>query len=146
MPIDVSIATPGKEDFDEVFLLLKQLWPIKRFKKEKLKTIFIQGLHDPRYAFLVAKHDGKVVGFASLRVKRSFWDEGVSGYIDELVVDKRYRGRGIGKRLLEDIIKIARKMSCKRVELDSASYRKRAHSFYRSQGFGNWSLLFSKDI
>ena len=88
----------------------------------------------------------KIIGFASLAVKESLWDVGNLGHINELVVDKFYRNKGIGKKLLQEIIKIAREKSCARVELDSAFRRKKAHKFYELQGFEKCNFLFSKKI
>lgn len=140
------IERPGLQDFPEIFPLLKQLWPDKEFSEEKLNGIFEKGLYNSHQAYLVAKYEGKIVGFVSLVIKDSLWDEGKLGHINELVVDRFHRNKGIGKDLLEEIIKVAKEKSCKRVELDSAFRRKEAHLFYKSQGFEKCNFLFSKKI
>ncbi len=66
------------------------------------------------------------------------------GHVDELVVDKQHRGKGLGKKLLDEIVKIALENNCKRIELDSAFHRKQADEFYKSYGFENRAFLFSK--
>ncbi len=140
------IEKPGLRDFPEIFPLLKQLWPDKEFSEEKLISVFDKGLHSPYQAYLVAKYEEKIVGFASLTIKDSLWDGGKLGHINELVVDRFYRNKGLGKELLEEIIKVAKEKSCERVELDSAFRRKKAHLFYTSQGFEKCNFLFSKKI
>jgi len=45
------------------------------------------------------------------------------------------RGRGHGRRLLEDLVEGARRRGCKRMVLETASVLKEAISLYRSFGF-----------
>jgi putative acetyltransferase len=49
-----------------------------------------------------------------------------------------HRGRGIGKRLLEDLIAAARAAGYRRVVLDTASVLKEAITLYRQRGFQPW--------
>ncbi len=146
MTQNITIVKPAVRDFSEIFLLLKQLWPDKKFDRERTKKIFSDGLNDTNRTFLIAKKGEKTVGFVSLSIRGSLYDDGLLGNIDELVVDENYRSMGVGKKLLDEIIRVARRKSCKRVELDSAFRRKKAHHFYLSQGFEKCNFLFSKDI
>ena len=78
---------------------------------------------------------------------RRRWDaSGNLGHIDELIVDKKFRGQGIGQSLLEKMTEIARENDCKRIELDSAFNRREAHVFYEKSGFENRAYLFSKKL
>lgn len=65
--------------------------------------------HDERHPVIVAKLDGTVVGWASL----SKWSER-SAYDDtaetSFYVKSEYRGRGIGRKLKEEIIERARRL------------------------------------
>ncbi len=74
------------------------------------------------------------------------WQAGNLGHIDELVVDSFYRGSGIGKKLLTSLINKAQKLKCKRIELDTAFHRKKAHQFYENMNFENRAFLFSRII
>lgn len=87
-----------------------------------------------------------IVGFVSLAIKNNLWMEGNLGHVDELIVDKNYRGKGIGTLLLNRIIDLAKEQRCKRVEVDSAFLRKDAHEFYESFGFEKRAFLFSKKL
>lgn len=75
----------------------------------------------------------KVVGMATLFIKRKY--TGVSGYIEDVVVDEGCRGQGIGKQLILKLIELANGRSVKYIELTSAPERKEARKLYKKLGF-----------
>ncbi len=134
------------EDFDDILKLLYQLWPQKMLHPELLREVYERGICSKSNRYICAITDSKIVGFASLTVKGNLWQEGYLGHIDELVVDEPYRRQGIGTRLLEHMIDLARRMDCRRIEVESALYRTDAHKFYEQRGFENRAYLFSKAL
>ncbi|MCG7853384.1 MAG: GNAT family N-acetyltransferase, partial [Methanosarcinaceae archaeon] len=107
-------------------------------------SYFPNGLKDNSTKYLIARHDINIIGFISLSIKNSLWQEGNIGHVDELVVDLNYRKKGAGSLLLVAITNLAKENECKRLELDSAFHRKDAHKFYQNKGFENRAFLFSK--
>lgn len=144
LPADIEIRPCRPEDFAGVVELLRQLWPGKPLDVAALRLIYDSALNSDRQTYLCARNGGKVAGFGSLAIKANLWNETVVAYVDELVVDAGYRGRGIGTRLLEQIGNVARQRGCRRIELDSAFHRKEAHAFYERLGFESRALLYSK--
>jgi GNAT superfamily N-acetyltransferase len=142
----IVVEKPHLKDFSEIFVLLKQLWRYKTFNKAKMRKIFAKGLDYKHQEYAIARYDTKIIGFAALTIKNSLWDEGNLCYIDVIVVDQKYRRKGVGKKLLDAITKIAHKSLCKRIELDTAFFRKDAHKFYKALGFKDCNLLLSKSI
>ncbi len=140
------IRKPKFEDFEAIYSLLAQLWPNKNINKEKEKAVFNLGLysHNQEYRILIFKD--RVLGFASLTIKNSLWQEGNMAHLDEIVVDKVFRGQGFGTKLLDSMIKIAKDRSCMKIELDSAYHRKKAHEFYEKKDFNRRAHLFSLDL
>lgn len=142
----IDICKPKQNDFPGIFRLLLQLWPNKELDREKLNELVIQGLEDQSQRYLIATHKSKIIGFVSLTIKDSLWQEGSLAHIEVLIVDKDFRNTGVGTRLVDAITKIAKENSCKGIELDSAFHRKEAHTFYESMGFKDRSYLFSKKL
>jgi GNAT superfamily N-acetyltransferase len=134
------------EDFDSIFLLLKQLWPRKKLHKDSLMKVFSQAIDSPNDEYFCAEINGRIIGFCCLTIQLSLWQEGYIGYINELVVDKSVRGQGIGTNLIKTAIDIAKGKGCTRIELDSSSYREEAHDFYEGMGFEKRAYLFSKEL
>jgi GNAT superfamily N-acetyltransferase len=48
-----------------------------------------------------------------------------------VVIDKKYRGKGYGKRLMEEMEEWAKENNCNGIRLTS----KEAHSFYKKMGY-----------
>lgn len=68
--------------------------------------------------------------------------------INVLVVDEKYRGRGIGKQMLQEIEILAKEEGVGTITLNSGDRHERypAHKLYRSAGYENKSLAFIKKI
>ena len=135
-----------QNDFGAVFRLLRQLWPDKDLDVAALQKVYERGLSGNSQIYLCASNADDVVGFASLTIKNNLWQAAKVGHIDELIVDEKYRGCGLGTQLLEDIISQARQRGCARVELDSAFHRTKAHQFYERHGFENPGIPFSTPV
>jgi GNAT superfamily N-acetyltransferase len=142
----VTIRESKPQDFEELFLLLHQLWPGKELVKDTLNKVYIQGLKFDREKYFCAELDKKVVGFCSFCFKSSLWQGGNLGYIGELIVEQSLRGRGIGSELLKVVFQRAKDQNCKRIETDSAFSRKEAQDFYLKMGFEKRAVLFSKEL
>lgn len=132
-------------DFEDVFELLKQLWPSKELSSTALRSVYERALAEHQH-YICAVDANRIVGFCSLTVKNSLWQGGYMAHVDELVVDEHYRGRGIGRALLAEAIRAAQRGGCSRIELDSAFHRTGAHEFYEAQGFENRAYLFSRPL
>jgi glucosamine-phosphate N-acetyltransferase len=133
-------------DFESVQKLLKQLWPDGDCKPEELQIVFNRALSSTMQKLVVAIIGDSVVGFCSLTLKNNLWQAGTLGVIDELVVDQQYRGKGIGKSLIEHMTEVALQNRCKRIELDSSFHRVEAHQFYEHLGFVKRAYWFSKPL
>ncbi|MEE4195488.1 MAG: GNAT family N-acetyltransferase [Anaerolineae bacterium] len=59
--------------------------------------------------------------------------------IDLLWVDQRVRGQGVGKILIHQAEKIARRSGCVMIHLDTFDFQ--APSFYEKMGFERWGEL-----
>ena len=134
------------EDFADVLALLHQLWPGEPLRGYALSVVYRRGLASDAQAYLCATEGGRVIGFGSLSLKNSLWQRGYLGHVDELVVDGGHRGRGVGTRLLNELVAPARQRGCRRLEVDSAPHREAAHRLYERLGFESRAYLFSKRL
>ena len=63
---------------------------------------------------------------------------GVSAVIEDVVVEKKYQRRGVGKKIIETLIHQSKKAGCVKVSLESSPS---ALGFYSSVGFAPGSKL-----
>jgi ribosomal protein S18 acetylase RimI-like enzyme len=56
-------------------------------------------------------------------------------YLAEIAIDESQRGKGLGKKVIQDVIEYARSKNFKRVILDADFRNKGAKKLYESLGF-----------
>lgn len=100
------------------------------------RSAFAKIVSTPGHELLVAEEDGVVVGTMVLLVVPNL-SHGVLPWaiVENMVVDGRYRRKGIGRLLIEYAITNVRQAGCYKVQLLSNKKRHEAHKFYRSLGF-----------
>ena len=92
--------------------------------------------------FLVAEHDGDVVGWVHVVIVE-YVDTGVYAEIGGLVVERRQRKKGVGKLLMTRAEEWAREKGCSVVRLRSSAVRTEAHRFYEGLGYSNIKTQFT---
>jgi GNAT superfamily N-acetyltransferase len=103
-------------------------------------------LSTPDYAVFVAVADERIAGLMGLHRLMGLHLSEPGCYVNALVVAAEWRGRGIGKLLLERAESWARANGCGRITLTSADHRRDAHHFYEHNGFANTGRRFVKMI
>ncbi|MBN2099632.1 MAG: GNAT family N-acetyltransferase [Dehalococcoidia bacterium] len=100
------------------------------------QLVFAEIRSDPRQKLFVAEVQGEVAGTIVLVVVPNLSHNGTPwAFLENLVVTEKYRGKGLGRMLLEHAVGLARKSGCHMVELCSDLRRKEAHRLYKSMGF-----------
>ena len=99
------------------------------FSKEQLKAV----IDDDNSVLFVASDGGKIVGCATLCVFHS--PTGSKASIEDVVVHDEYRGRGIGRALMECVLNRARSLAPIELHLTSKPARVAANALYQTLGF-----------
>ncbi|MEN4018305.1 MAG: ribosomal protein S18-alanine N-acetyltransferase [Methanobacterium sp.] len=86
--------------------------------------------------FLVAQHYNIIVGYIIFWIR--YEDE---GHIISLAVDKKYRKKGVGKKLVDHAITIFKKCNVKEIKLEVRIGNRDARKFYRKIGFEEKEIL-----
>lgn len=84
----------------------------------------------PEGHLLLAESENQIVGIVCMQMFRNDFSE-----IKRMYVRPLFRGKGIGRALLEVLIENAIQMGISRIRLDSARFMKAAHNLYHSFGF-----------
>jgi len=75
------------------------------------------------------------VGYVILTRYHSVEKGGLTIYIDELYVEDRYRKKGIGGKVMSEIMQLARTLGAKTLWVQTEPYNKAAQSFFTGHGF-----------
>lgn len=114
-----------------------------------IQTLFerLEKIHqDPRYHTLVVEHEHQVIGYAGLIEQMTWQFDQAILVIQAFVIHEKYRGKGIGKTLMNAIEVWAKKSNLYIMTLNSqhGSHRLIAHQFYQDLGFTKHSFGFKK--
>jgi GNAT superfamily N-acetyltransferase len=90
---------------------------------------------------LVAVHEGTVVGMATIQTLISTAEGGRVGLVEDVIVDREFRGRGIGALLLEHIVEWGRSRNLKRLQLLADRDNHHALIYYAKHGWNTTSLI-----
>ena len=115
------------------------------YKKLRIYIKKYSGMKDT-YRYLVAKVDGKIVGYTSCIIGYNLFD-GKHPFMTLWYVGTHpdYRRKGVATKLFQTIEEIARENHCELIYFTSEMYRKDAHAFYEKMGYDqNKSKAFIK--
>jgi GNAT superfamily N-acetyltransferase len=130
--VNVRRARPG--DASHVYALVEQLG--YRPDQRGYDETFAQVVRHPEAAVFVAVEGLRVIGYLAMSHRPHIRLGGRGATIDELVVDERRRGEGVGTALVDAAIHYARGLGCKRVDLNTARTRPSyQRGYYVAHGF-----------
>ncbi len=124
----IRLKSLGKFQAADITSLLKQLNP--RLKKFTRADFNRSAAENTVYAAICGR---RIVGMATIHFYRTFSYK--SGVINDVVVDEKYRGQGIGKRLTKALVKEAKKEKADHIDLTSKPERVVANAMYEKLGF-----------
>ena len=97
------------------------------------------------YKMVAGYIDNKMIAVSGYRIARMLY---CGRYLQacNLVVDENFRGRGVGKKILNYLENKARNMGCNKMVLDSYTENKKSHSLYFNESFYIRGFHFMKDL
>ncbi len=95
---------------------------------------------------LVAEVDENVIGVVNLDIRRTILHSGLSGLIDEMVVAESYRGKGVGRKLIDAAAEKCKLSGCCEIEVSTELTNTKARSFYKSCGFEEMGVFLERDV
>jgi len=140
----ITIRRAGQRDTEAIAPLLGQLgYPASALELgERLERL----TDHPDAEVLVAELDDEVVGVAAYHLIDLLERPDPQCRITALVVDDRYRRRGVAYALLHAIEESARDVGCFRLEVTTRPERAEALAFYRAAGFDERPRRLTKPL
>ncbi|MGD2133324.1 MAG: GNAT family N-acetyltransferase [Maricaulaceae bacterium] len=103
-------------------------------------------LANPAFRTIVAEIDDGVVGFGGFRVGPTFEGDVLEGEIVALIVDPGYRSQGVGAAIVAEGEAWVIERGASSMMLGTRGDRKRAHTFYRREGYVEDGMRYRKNL
>ncbi|WNB76230.1 GNAT family N-acetyltransferase [Methylomonas koyamae] len=135
----MQIVTATEADIPALCLLLAQLFEQEaEFVADE--TAQRRGLSriiaDPQLGrIFVARRDGEILGMVNLLFSVSTALGTPVAWLEDMVVDARFRGEAVGSALLQHAVEFAQQRDCRRITLLTDVDNSAGQRFYRRHGF-----------
>lgn len=145
---NVTIRKATKEDLPSILNLYSVFEKDKEnvLSLKKAEKIFATIEEYPHYFFYVAVYDNIIIGTFSLLIIDNLVHHGTpSAVIDAVVVDPAFRGRGLGKQMMQIAMNISAEHGCFKLAL-SSNFQWGVHDFYKTLGFKQHGMSFHVEL
>ena len=102
---------------------------------EVFEQIFHENISNPNHLYLIAENENESLGFISFHTQNLLHHCGIVGEIQEFFIDQNYRSKGIGRQLIEKIMKFADQNNLKSIEVTTNRRRVENVLIYENLGF-----------
>ena len=120
----MKIRTLEPEDIKQVI----DIWT-NSFSRNFSKPVNSEYLSDPNSTTIVISVEDIIVGVASIHIIKKLTR--ILGIIEDVAVNEKYRGKGVGKKLVERLILIGKQKNCDKIVLSSSEENSK---FYEIDG------------
>ncbi len=134
----MGIRRAVESDLGAIHPLLEELVPSEL---ERRRVTWSEALVKEGYAAWVAEVDGTAAGFIDLLLFPDMAHGAKIGLINNLVVGARFRDRGLGERLLRQVIHHCREQGAAELHVWTDIHNARAIGLYEHLGFVSRALL-----
>ncbi len=131
--MEISLIT--EQDVQKLADLYQQLIP-NDISYSKMRDVLKRNKNNPQHIVVGAKINGKLVGSLLAVICEMLFGQCKSFMVlEDVIVDKSLRGRGIGKALMKYIEERAKKANCSYIMLITDADRLNSQKFYTSLGY-----------
>jgi GNAT superfamily N-acetyltransferase len=134
----VRIRKAGIKDSDSILELINELAKFEKLKepgKKAQKRIINDAFGKKPYYYILLAHEGKeILGYAFYFYTYSSFLARRTLYLEDIFITDKMRNKGIGKLFFNELLKIAKKNKCGRMEWCVLDWNKNAIEFYNKLG------------
>jgi len=94
---------------------------------------------------LSVEDNGREVAHAYLYILSNLHDRPF-GLMEDVYVSENCRGKGLGTKLIEELIKVAKQNDCYKLIGTSRYEREKVHGLYERLGFKDWGKEFRMEF
>ncbi len=127
------LRTAGPNEVKQINKLLQQLRSDPASHKPISLALLRKVLKEKDTVVLVARDGKRIAGTATIIWNQILTDK--FAFVEDVVVDSEYRGQGLGRKLTEGLIEVAKAKKVKTIGLTSRPSRVEANHLYPKLGF-----------
>ena len=142
--MNITIRTAASQDIDTLVQLLEELFSIEedfifngKLQRKGLQLL----LENTMSVILVAELGGSIVGMSTGQLVISTAQGGPSLLVEDVIVSKKARGRGIGKKLVDAVCRWATTFGAERFQLLADVNNHDGLRFYEHIGWSKTNLI-----
>jgi ribosomal protein S18 acetylase RimI-like enzyme len=125
-----AVRSANAKDLSDINRLLRQLSASSR--KLDMRS-YRRLLAEKNLVLLGVRDDGRLIGMGSLVLMET--PTALRSRMEDVVVDEKYRGQGIGTQVIHALIALAKKKGAASMDFTSSAEREAAHKLYERLGF-----------
>ncbi len=143
----ITIRDANPKDIDQMLPLLEQLFSIEAdFKfdsrvQARGLALMLDGCGKHRAVKVACTKEGNIIGMCTAQTRISTAQGKISAMVEDLVVDKACRGKGIGSRLLDAIEDWAGIRGIASIQLLADRNNHKGLDFYKALGWKSTALI-----
>jgi ribosomal protein S18 acetylase RimI-like enzyme len=146
--IAISVARP--DDLPELLRLVRAYYRYDgiRYRRSIVPAALARLLRGGVPARIwIGRDGGRAIGYVAFSYHYDAEFGGLEGVITDLFVNRRYRGHGLGSRLLATVEDYCRSAGIGSIELQVIERNRAAAGFYRKHGFRRLArIIMARDI
>lgn len=134
----IKIRSAKKSDSKSIINLIIELADFEKLNppdeyagNRLIKDAFLK---NPPFKILLAEINSKIIGYSFYFFTYSSFKAKKTLYLEDIFITDNFRNRGIGKLFFNELIKIAKKNNCGRMEWVVLDWNVNAIKFYNSLG------------
>jgi len=131
--MEITVRKGIKADLPQVLNLVKELAAYEKAPNEVAVTLAEMERdgfgENPIFHCFVAENEGKILGMSLYYIKYSTW-KGKCVFLEDIIVSEKYRKFGIGKKLFDPVVQVAKEMNARRMEWQVLEWNEPAIKFY----------------
>lgn len=140
-PVESLTVIPARTAPESYAELCTQWVLADKHEPEMVRSMTFH-LNDPKFEPLIALHEGKPIAMAGLQSR------GDAGRVEDVYVTPDWRGRGVGRAMVERVLDLADREKLRDLFIVSSPLNIRARRLYERIGFesfGNYAVFVAPD-
>jgi glucosamine-phosphate N-acetyltransferase len=129
----MNIRLIRESDYEKGYYeLLKQLTDASKMSNEEFQERLYAMVSHGIQVYVI-EYQNRIIGSGSLLIEPKFiHGHSLVGHIEDIIIDKEYRGKGLGRTLIEKLTSVAKSTGCYKVILNC---NQNNVPFYEKLGF-----------